>query len=375
MADQRSAVWTARMRDAKQVFNELRCALGLPGSSHARTPRHPFDAITLINRDPTRLTPPRLFPHNSAGTTVATPQRTDQERARFFAVQRRKLQRFEDLIDDLGDLTADGDPSTTEREERESAIESMRVEAKRLADGINAAAAAAATPPKPPPGEKEGDTSKEGDAASKEGDAASKDGDGSMDEDAGAFASLGRMADAAKASVAGAVAGAAAGELGTVLKDTLKVSTSEVGDKLKDGLGAVGLGRREGEETSSTKGLSSRELLDVQRAQMNAQDETLEKLIPLTEKLNDTAELICDEVDLQSRMVEDLERDFRHTQDRQKKLRKQGFKLSGQKNEEEKERAEREEAMEELRKQVTLQQVQHSYEKEEEEEDSGCVVM
>ena len=196
-----------------------------------------------------------------------------------------------------------------------------------------------------------------------------------MDEDAGALASLGRMADAAKASVAGAVAGAAAGELGTVLKDTLKVSTSEVGDKLKDGLGAVGLGRREGEETSSTKGLSSRELLDVQRAQMNAQDETLEKLIPLTEKLNDTAELICDEVDLQSRMVEDLERDFRHTQDRQKKLRKQGFKLSGQKNEEEKERAEREEAMEELRKQVTLQQVQHSYEKEEEEEDSGCVVM
>jgi len=290
-------------------------------------------------------------------------------------VQRRKLQRFEDLIDDLGDLTADGDPSTTEREERESAIESMRVEAKRLADGINAAAAAAATPPTPPPGEKEGDASKDGDAASKEGDAASKDGDGSMDEDAGAFASLGRMADAAKASVAGAVAGAAAGELGTVLKDTLKVSTSEVGDKLKDGLGAVGLGRREGEETSSTKGLSSRELLDVQRAQMNAQDETLEKLIPLTEKLNDTAELICDEVDLQSRMVEDLERDFRHTQDRQKKLRKQGFKLSGQKNEEEKERAEREEAMEELRKQVTLQQVQHSYEKEEEEEDSGCVVM
>jgi hypothetical protein len=356
------------MRDAKQVFNELRCALGPTGSSHARTPRHPFDAITLINRDPTRLTRPRLFPLNSAGTTVATPQRTDQERARFFAVQRRKLQRFEDLIDDLGDLTADGDPSTTEREERESAIESMRVEAKRLADGINAAAAAAATPPTPPPGEKEGDTSKEGDAASKEGD-------GSMDEDAGAFASLGRMADAAKASVAGAVAGAAAGELGTALKDTLKVSTSEVGDKLKDGLGAVGLGRREGEETSSTKGLSSRELLDVQRAQMNAQDETLEKLIPLTEKLNDTAELICDEVDLQSRMVEDLERDFRHTQDRQKKLRKQGFKLSGQKNEEEKERAEREEAMEELRKQVTLQQVQHSYEKEEEEEDSGCVVM
>ena len=283
-------------------------------------------------------------------------------------MQRRKLQRFEDLIDDLGDLTADGDPSTTEREERESAIESMRVEAKRLADGINAAAAAAATPPTPPPGEKEGD-------ASKEGDAASKDGDASIDEDAGALASLGRMADAAKASVAGAVAGAATGELGTVLKDTLKVSTSEVGDKLKDGLGAVGLGRREGEETSSTKGLSSRELLDVQRAQMNAQDETLEKLIPLTEKLNDTAELICDEVDLQSRMVEDLERDFRHTQDRQKKLRKQGFKLSGQKNEEEKERAEREEAMEELRKQVTLQQVQHSYEKEEEEEDSGCVVM
>ena len=148
---------------------------------------------------------------------------------------------------------------------------------------------------------------------------------------------------------------------------------SEVGDKLKDAAGAVGLARRDDGETSTTKGLSSKELLDVQRAQMNAQDETLEKLIPLTEKLNDTAGMICDEVNLQSRMVEDLGRDFRHTQERQKKLRKQGFKLSGQKNEEEKERAEREEAMEELRKQVTLQQVQNSYEQEEEEE-SGCVV-
>ena len=143
---------------------------------------------------------------------------------------------------------------------------------------------------------------------------------------------------------------------------------SEVGDKLKDAAGAVGLARRDDGETSTTKGLSSKELLDAQRAQMNAQDETLEKLIPLTEKLNDTAGMICDEVNLQSRMVEDLGRDFRHTQERQKKLRKQGFKLSGQKNEEEKERAEREEAMEELRKQVTLQQVQNSYEQEEEEE-------
>jgi len=180
------------------------------------------------------------------------------------------------------------------------------------------------------------------------------------------------MADAAKASVAGAVAGAAAGDLGGKLAEKLRVS--EVGDKLKDAAGAVGLARRDDGETSTTKGLSSKELLDVQRAQMNAQDETLEKLIPLTEKLNDTAGMICDEVTLQSRMVEDLGRDFRHTQERQKKLRKQGFKLSGQRNEEEKERAEREEAMEELRKQVTLQQVQNSYEQEEEEEESGCVV-
>ena len=179
------------------------------------------------------------------------------------------------------------------------------------------------------------------------------------------------LADAAKASVAGAVAGAAAGDLGGKIAEKLRVS--EVGDKLKDAAGAVGLARRDDGETSTTKGLSSKELLDVQRAQMNAQDETLEKLIPLTEKLNDTAGMICDEVNLQSRMVEDLGRDFRHTQERQKKLRKQGFKLSGQKNEEEKERAEREEAMEELRKQVTLQQVQNSYEQEEEEE-SGCVV-
>ena len=282
-------------------------------------------------------------------------------------MQRRKLQRFEDLIDDLEDLTADGDPSTAEREDRDAAVEAMRAEAKRLADGIKAAAAAVAAAAAAAANSPESTAGQ-----AHPGGEATGDGDTTNDEGVGSLATLGRVADAARASVAGAVAGAAGGDLGGKLAEKLRVS--EVGDKLKDAAGAVGLARRDDGETSTTKGLSSKELLDVQRAQMNAQDETLEKLIPLTEKLNDTAGMICDEVNLQSRMVEDLGRDFRHTQERQKKLRKQGFKLSGQKNEEEKERAEREEAMEELRKQVTLQQVQNSYEQEEEEE-SGCVVM
>jgi len=40
-----------------------------------------------------------------------------------------------------------------------------------------------------------------------------------------------------------------------------------------------------------------------------------------------------EEVDLQARMVEDLDKDFSHTQERMKKLRTQGFKLAGEKNE------------------------------------------
>ena len=42
----------------------------------------------------------------------------EKDRVRFTALQRRKLQRFEDIVDDLEDLVTDGSPSSAELEAR-----------------------------------------------------------------------------------------------------------------------------------------------------------------------------------------------------------------------------------------------------------------
>ena len=61
------------------------------------------------------------------------------------------------------------------------------------------------------------------------------------------------------------------------------------------------------------------------------------------------SEAIHEEVKLQAKLVEDLEADFSHTSDRMRKLRKQGFKLAGEKNEEAREKIDKEEALAEMR--------------------------
>ena len=81
-----------------------------------------------------------------------------------------------------------------------------------------------------------------------------------------------------------------------------------------------------------------------------------------------TSEAIHGEVVLQAKLVEDLEADFSHTSDRMKKLRKQGFKLAGEKNEEERERLDRNEVIEEMRAKLGREQ------RAAESADGGCVV-
>ena len=57
----------------------------------------------------------------------------------------------------------------------------------------------------------------------------------------------------------------------------------------------------------------------LQKTQMQKQDESLESLDGLVGKLRVTSGMIKEEVDLQARMVEDLDADFTHTQNRLKK--------------------------------------------------------
>ena len=64
---------------------------------------------------------------------------------------------------------------------------------------------------------------------------------------------------------------------------------------------------------------------------------------------------IHEEVKLQAKLVEDLEADFSHTSDRMRKLRKQGFKLAGEKNEEAREKIDKEEALAEMRRKTQAQ--------------------
>jgi hypothetical protein len=59
-----------------------------------------------------------------------------------------------------------------------------------------------------------------------------------------------------------------------------------------------------------------------------------------------------------------------------KKLRKQGFKLAGEKNGEEKEKMEREEAMKEMKKHLPSHQRELARQKEQKQSGGGeCVVM
>ena len=262
-------------------------------------------------------------PTHCAGPGPVGALQSENDRARFNALQRRKLQRFEDIVDDLEDLATDGSPSARELSERQKMIEDFRAEARRLSasfSGSNIPAAGA-----------------DEDAAAEAGKA-------------GVLGKLNHIADMAKST-----AGLAAGELGA---------------KLGAGVAGVQDTFKKPEETASTRSLSSQQLLDLQKKQMKSQDSTMDALDGLVGRLKTTSRMIHDEVDLQARMVEDLDKDFSHTQDRMKKLRKQGFKLAGEKNEAEREKMDRAEVMEEMKKKVST-----NYKKEEEDVFENCVIM
>ena len=124
---------------------------------------------------------------------------------------------------------------------------------------------------------------------------------------------------------------------------------------------------RRDEESRATRAMDTRELIEHQTAQIRGQDDALEGLDKLVENLKTTSEAIHGEVVLQAKLVEDLEADFSHTSDRMKKLRKQGFKLAGEKNEEERERLDRNEVIEEMRAKLGREQRAESA-------DGSCVV-
>jgi hypothetical protein len=233
-------------------------------------------------------------PTRGAGPGPVGALQSESDRARFNALQRRKLARFEDIVDDLEDLATDGGPSARELAERTKMLEEFRGEARRLSASFSGSSIPAA--------------GADEDAAAAAGRA-------------GVLGKLNHIAGMAKST-----AGLAAGELGAKL-------------------GAVGVGVQDTfkkpEESSSTRSLSSQQLLDLQKKQMKSQDSTMDALDGLVGRLNATSRMIHDEVDLQARMVEDLDKDFSHTQDRMKKLRKQGFKLAGEKNEDEREKMDR----------------------------------
>jgi len=160
------------------------------------------------------------------------------------------------------------------------------------------------------------------------------------------------------------------------LVDALTVG--EVGrvDKASDSAAAIELAattmvmpeRAESQrQRAMTKAMDTRELIDHQTTQMKNQDAALEGLDSLVGNLRVTSEAIHEEVKLQAKLVEDLEADFSHTSDRMRKLRKQGFKLAGEKNEEARERIDKEEALAEMREKLKLKS-------KAQEEDSSCVV-
>ena len=244
----------------------------------------------------------------------------EKDRVRFTALQRRKLQRFEDIVDDLEDLVTDGSPSSAELEARHGVIAEFREDARRLN-----ATFAGGTP--------------------------------SVIAEDPPETVLGKLEHIADA-----------------VKSEAKRVTGEMNAAVAGAASAATATQKKQDEAAVVRGLSSQELLQLQRSQMRKQDDALDQLDALVGKLKMTSNMIREEVDTQAKMVEDLDKDFSHTQSRMKKLRKQGFKLAGEKNGEEKEKMERAEAMEEMKKNLPS----HQRELAQQKAQSGggeCVVM
>lgn len=316
MADDRGAVWTARIRDAKQILNELRCVspLSLVHASVSRSRQHARFCLTSNT----------LERPSSVARLSATPGPSglmdEKDRVRFIALQRRKLQRFDDIVDDLEDLMTDGSPSSAELEARRDVIGEFREDVRRL-NATFAGGTPSVVVEEPP------ETVL-----------------GKLDNIAGSVKSeAARVTGEVNAAVAGAA------------------STATAAQKKQD-------------EAAAVRGLSSQELLQLQRSQMRKQDDALDQLDSMVGKLKMTSDMIRKEVDVQARMVEDLDKDFSHTQSRMKKLRKQGFKLAGEKNGEDQEKLERAEAMKEMKKNLPSHQRELAQQKQQ-NLGGECVVM
>jgi len=277
--------------------------------------------------DSTNRPPPRkcrlTFNTRAPDTCSATPALPganvdEKDRARFLTLRRRKLQRFEDIVDDLQDLVTDGSPTSRELEDREKIIEEFREEARRLSASFAGGAPSVFVEEKAPE---------------------------TM------LGKLEHFVDVAR-SKAVEVQGEVHAKIGA--------ATATAQEQM-----------RKHEEAAAVRGLSSKELLELQQTQMRKQDDAMDKLDGLVGKLKMTSNMIKDEVDLQAKMVEDLDKDFTHTQNRMKKLRKQGFKLSGEKNAEAKEEYEKKEALQEMQKNLPSYQREMAKKKEED----NCVIM
>ena len=211
----------------------------------------------------------------------------EKDRARFLTLRRRKLQRFEDIVDDLQDLVTDGSPTSRELEDREKIIEEFREEARRLSASFAGGAPSVFVEEKAP------ETIWESWNTS----------------------STWRGRKRWRCRV----------------RSTRKSAPRR----------QLHRSRCEARGGGGSAGTVVKELLELQQTQMRKQDDAMDKLDGLVGKLKMTSNMIKDEVDLQAKMVEDLDKDFTHTQNRMKKLRKQGFKLSGEKNAEAKEEYEK----------------------------------
>ena len=266
-------------------------------------------------------------------------QRHDAERARATALARRKLNRLDDLLDILEDCASDGDASEEERRAREAQVREFRKEARRIRG------AAAATK-------------------------ASRDVDASAGANGGASdvgANVRRVGEAIGRGVSDAAASVSQAAGGLVASATSKANDSAAAIELAATTMVMPERAESQRQRAMTKAMDTRELIDHQTTQMKNQDAALEGLDSLVGNLRVTSEAIHEEVKLQAKLVEDLEADFSHTSDRMRKLRKQGFKLAGEKNEEAREKIDKEEALAEMREKLKLKS-------KTQEEDSSCVV-
>ena len=302
--------WTTKLRATRQLVNELRADVGAVRATNASSER---------DGDPTTKS-------------------SETARARALALARRKLNRLDDLLDVLDDCAREGARDDAEIEARERTVEEFQREARRLRGDVAKATETRTTT------------------------SATTTTTTTTTRELGANVSaLGAAIGKGVSDAATSVSNAAGGLVASASRAAESVPALERAATMV-------IPSRKDEESRATRAMDTRELIEHQTAQIRGQDDALEGLDKLVENLKTTSEAIHGEVVLQAKLVEDLEADFSHTSDRMKKLRKQGFKLAGEKNEEERERLDRNEVIEEMRAKLGREQ------RAAESADGGCVV-